>query len=170
MAVGEVVGVFGLRGELKVRPLTDFPERFATTKTIYAGADLVAYAVRSARVHKEQVILGLEGIGDPDAAETLRGKTLYIPASELMPLAEGQFYLHDLRGLAVRHVNGTELGIVTDVLTGGGNDLLVIRRAGKPEVLFPFVKEYVRSVDLASRILVVDPIPGFFDDAAEEAL
>lgn len=170
VAVGEVAAPFGMRGELKVRPLTDFPERFARTATLYAGEDHTPHAVEAARIHGAQVVLRLAGIASVEAAEVLRGATLWIPASELMPLPQDSYYLHDLVGLRVRHIDGRTLGVVGDVLTGVGNDLLVVRDPHTgAETLLPAVKEFIKRVDVAGGELLVEPIPGLFDDRSEEA-
>lgn len=170
IAVGEIVGAFGIRGEIKVFPLTDFPERFAQTPTLYLGDGRVPYTVQSARQHQRVVLLTLEGIGEMAAAERLRGVTLWIPEAERMPLAADQFYLSDVVGLRVEHVNGQPLGEVVDFITGGGNDLFVVRAtpSGR-EVMLPAVREFVRELDIPGGVLRVDPIPGLFDDQAENA-
>lgn len=170
IAVGEIVGVFGLHGEVRVLPQTDFPERFAQTPTLYLGDAHAPHAVQTARQHQRMVILKLEGVDDADAAQSLRGTTLWIPAAERMPVEADQFYLHDVVGLRVEHVNGQPLGTVVDFITGGGNDLFVIRAtpSGR-EVLLPAVREFVRELDIPGGVLRVAPIPGLFDEQAEIA-
>ena len=170
IAIGEVVGAFGLRGELKVAPLTDFPERFDETPTVYLGGDRTPYPVVGAHARRHQVVLRLEGVVDAEGAEQLRGATIWIPEAQRHPLDRDQYYLHDLIGLEVRHVDGDLLGTVKDVLQGAGNDLLVVDDTGHTrETLLPLVKAFVKEVDLEHRIVRVDPIPGLFDDRAEEA-
>lgn len=170
VAVGEIVGAFGLHGEVKVWPLTDFPERFAKTPSIYLGDAHTPYTVRGARQHQRITLLKLEGIEDVASAERLRGATLWIPETERMPLAEDQFYLSDVVGLRVVHVNGQPLGQVVDVITGSGNDLFVVRAipSGR-EVMLPAVRAFIRELDIPAGVLTVDPIPGLFDEQAEIA-
>jgi 16S rRNA processing protein RimM len=170
IAVGEIVGAFGIRGELKALPATDFPERFTQTQTLYLGDAHTPHTVESARQHQRLVLLKLQGVDDMTTAQRLRGTTLWIPAAERMPLDADQFYLHDVVGLRVEHVNGQPLGKVVDFITGGGNDLFVIRAvpSGR-EVLLPAVREFVRELDIPAGVLRVDPIPGLFDDQAENA-
>lgn len=167
VAIGEVVGVFGVHGELKVQPLTDFPERFSRTETVYVGERRVPRRVRGAHPHKRLMLVSLEGIDDPETGAKLRGARLYIPETQITPLPEDQFYLHDVIGLRVRHVGGRLLGVVSDVVTAAGNDLFVVRtsESGR-EVLLPAVKAFVKRIDLAGGEIVVDPIPGLFDDEA----
>jgi 16S rRNA processing protein RimM len=167
VAIGFIAAMFGIRGEVKVQPLTDFPERFLQTATVYIGDELIERRVLGARLHQRIVILRLEGVETANNAEALRNKKLYIPASELIALPPDHYYLHDLVGLHVVHVDGTPLGVVRDVIQSAGNDLLVIQSAqtGK-EVLLPTVKEFVKAVDVAGGVIKVEPIPGFFDEGA----
>lgn len=170
VAVGEIVGAFGVHGELKVRPLTDFPERFERTSTIYVGEEHTPYPIEGAHQHKQQVLLRLAGVDDMTSAERLRGAVLWIQSGDLMPLGEDQYYQHDLIGLTVRHVNGAELGTVTDVLPSGAHDLLIVRNAHTgAEAMLPAVKAFITQIDLAGGTITVDPIPGLFDEDFENA-
>ncbi|HLZ24864.1 MAG TPA: ribosome maturation factor RimM [Ktedonobacterales bacterium] len=169
VAIGEVIGTFGISGELKVMPLTDFPERFERTPTVYVAEKRTPFRVLEARPHKQYILLRLQGVADVDAAERLRGAGLWIPADQITALPLDQFYVHDLIGMRVRHVNGDELGTVADVLSSPGNDLFVIQTPDGREVLVPAVKAFIPSIDKSARIITVDPIPGLFDDAAEDA-
>jgi len=169
-AIGDIVGAFGLRGELKVEPFSDVPDRFSRLETIYIGEKHAPYHVLRAHTHKRQVLLQLEGVTDRTSAEGLRGRRLWIPAAELASLPADQFYLHDLLGLRVQHINGQRLGTVADVIATGANDLFVIRDTPTgAEVLLPVVKAFVKAIDLAGGVVLVDPIPGLFDEQAEEA-
>lgn len=168
-AVGTIVGAFGIRGDVKIQPLTDFPERFERTPTLYVGDKHTPHAVASARLHKRLVVVHLAGIDTATDAEKLRGVTVYVPESELVPLPAGSYYLHDLIGLRVEHVDGTPLGVVTDVVGAGGNDLFVVRTPTGSDVLLPAVKEFVKAVDTSNGVVRVAPIPGLFDENAEVA-
>jgi 16S rRNA processing protein RimM len=170
VAVGKVVGVFGIGGEVKVEAFTSFPERFAETPLLYAGAQHTPFKVLRSHPHKHHVLLQLEGTQTVEAAERLRGLTLYIPADQIHALTENQYYLHDVVGLRVLHVDGRELGTVKDILLTGGIDLFVVQssQTGK-EILLPAVKEFIKTVDIPAGVLEVDPIPGLFDDDGETA-
>ncbi len=167
VAIGLITAMFGIHGEVKVQPLTDFPERFLQTATVYVGDELVERRVLGARLHQRIALLLLEGVETANDAEALRDKKLYVPASELIALPPDRYYLHDLVGLRVVHVDGTSLGVVRDVIQSAGNDLLVIQdaRTGK-DVLLPSVREFVKAVNVAGGVISVEPIPGFFDEDA----
>lgn len=170
VAVGEIVGVFGVQGALKVRPLTDFPDRFQRTETVYLGEKRQPRQVISATTQGRNIVLRLVGIDTPEDGTRLRGVRIYIPDAELTPLSGGQYYVHDVIGLRVLRDDGAPLGTVADVISNGANDLYVVRddQTGT-ETLLPAVKQFVKAVDVAGGKLIVTPIPGLFDDNAEEA-
>lgn len=170
VAVGEIVGVFGVQGELKVRPLTDFPDRFQRPAMVYVGEKRTPYETVGGRQQGRQVILRLAGVESPEAGALLRGERIYVPGDAITPLDGDRFYIHDVIGLRVVRADGATLGVVTDVVNGGASDLYVIEDSRThSETLLPAVKEFVRSIDLASGVMVVTPIPGLFDDDFEEA-
>ena len=170
VAVGEIVGVFGVQGALKVRPLTDFPERFQRTQTVYVGEKRQPRQVISATTQGRNIVLRLVGTDSPEDGTRLRGARIYIPDAEITPLSSGQYYVHDVIGLRVLRDDGAPLGTVADVISNGASDLYVVRddQTGT-ETLLPAVKEFVKAVDVAGGKLIVTPIPGLFDDNAEEA-
>jgi len=114
------------------------------------------------RWHSGELLVRFEGVRDRDAAGELRGTWLIVDSSTLAPSGDpDEFHDYELVGLAVRTVDGTEIGVVEDVLHSG-QDLLAVR-AGSREILVPFVKAIVTDVDVASGILVIDPPPGLID-------
>lgn len=168
--VGEIVGAFGVHGEVKVRPLTDFAGRFAHGAMIYLGERHERRVITASRGQGAQYIIGLEGCATANDAERLRGQRLFIPTVELAALDAGQFYQHDIIGLRVERVDGKPLGVITDIVPGGANDLYVVRdEASGQERLLPAVKAFIRDVDVAAGVMRVEPIPGLFDEEADEA-
>ena len=170
LLVGQIIGTFGLQGEMKVRPETDFPERFASTATLYVGERRKPYPVRDARLVGPHVLVRLAAVEDATSAGKLRGQSLYVPAAEAHPLTPDRFYVHDVIGLRVERPSGQILGTVADYYTGAGQDIFVIREAASGrEVMVPAVKEMVKRVDIAGGVVVIAPIPGMFDDSFEVA-
>jgi 16S rRNA processing protein RimM len=168
--VGEIVGAFGIHGELKVRPLTDFATRFATGAVLYLGERHERRVVTTSRSQGTLFIIGLQGCDAANDAERLRGQTLAIPDTELSTLTPDQFYQHDIVGLRVERVDGRPLGVITDIISSGASDLYVVRDAATgQERMLPAVREFIREVDLTARVMRVTPIPGLFDDEADEA-
>jgi len=155
MVVGEVVGAFGVHGEMKVDLRTDYPDRFAGMERVYLGAARREYAVGGTRRHQGRLLLTLAGIDSREAAGRLRGQELVIPRDEAIPLPPGHFYLEDVLGASVRVIDGRELGNVTDVLRTGSNEVFVV--GTKPnEVLIPSIRDAIRELDLEGGTIIVE--------------
>lgn len=165
VSLGEVVGPFGVKGELKVVPLTDFPERLARLPdATFLGRDGARrrFPVRGVRYHKGMALFSLAGVDTVEAAEVLRGSHLVIPASQRTPLPANSFYVDDLIGVRVRTEDGRDLGSIRAVHKNPANDVY-----DTGEVLIPALKRVVLQVDLQKRSMVIRPLPGMLDDAEE---
>ncbi len=165
--IGTIVAPFGLRGELKVFPLSDIPDRFVSLSTVCLGPDHARYTIESVRPYKgEMVLLKLSGIDDATLAETLRDHALYIPVSELATLPPDSYYQHDIVGLQVCKMDGSVVGVIGDIMPTAGNDVYVIKGEEGKQFLIPAVKEVIKQVDLIRHVMYIDPIKGMLDDDA----
>jgi 16S rRNA processing protein RimM len=163
--IGNVVAPFGVRGELKVRTLTDIPDRFAEMKTVFLGTEHVKYGITSVRPYKgEMLILKLNGINDANTAETLRNAPLMIPLDQLAALPADSYYQHDILGLEVITVDGRTLGKIDDIIVTGSNDVYVIKAPTGKQILIPAIKDVVKQVDLSRKMMYIDPIEGLLDN------
>jgi 16S rRNA processing protein RimM len=162
MAVGHIVGVHALRGEIKLEPYTDFPERFVPGELVWLGEELAKMELASVRSHKNVLLLRFVGIEDRSAAERLRGQWLFIEETEAVSLEEGSYWIHDLLGMQVTDTSGNLLGRVVEVLATGANDVYVVRPADseRQELLLPAIPEVILAVDLATRTMRVQLLDG----------
>lgn len=159
LLVGEIAGVFGTQGEIKLRPETEFPERFQRGNHVWVGPGRDKYVIQSARRHHNHILLKLEGIDSVEQAEALRGASVFVPLEEAVSLEDGAYYHYQIIGLHVMTQQGDELGKVTDILVTGSNDVYVVD--GKyGEVLIPATKEVVKSISPETGVMVVEPIAG----------
>jgi len=156
ITIGEVLGAWGLKGAFRVRPLTDFPERFDPGEAVYIQG--VPCTIESSSPQKGSVIVKLSGIDTPEAAAKLRRKTLEIPRSELRKLPKGKYYQFEIIGLEVSTTDGAVLGKVSDILNCG-NDVYVVKGDGR-EILIPATKDVVKRIDLKAHKMVIEPIEG----------
>jgi 16S rRNA processing protein RimM len=157
--VAQVLAPHGVRGELKCRVVTDFPkQRFRRGSVlVIRGA---SHTIQSARVQGTTVLLKLEDITDRDAAETLRGADVEVPAENAVALPRGQFYWHQVIGLRVEDVSSHEpLGKVADILETGANDVYIVR-GERGEILVPAIRDVVKQIDPASGRMLIAPLPG----------
>jgi 16S rRNA processing protein RimM len=157
IVVGRVLSPHGLRGEVKVEPLTDFPERFERDSRLWL--DGVERKVERGRPQGRSIILKLEGIDDRAKAESLRGHDLTVPEVAELPSEEGLYYLHDIIGLRVLDRHGADVGRVADVLMTGSNDVYVIE-GERGELLLPALDDVVLEVDVGEGRILVDPPDG----------
>jgi 16S rRNA processing protein RimM len=156
MVIGEVTGPFGVRGEIKVSPLTDFPERYKGLKRVYLGVDRKGYAVRQSRMHQGRVLLKVQGIDTPEQVTALGHVDIAIPRAEAVSLPEGSYFLNELIGVRVRTSNDRDIGPITDVLRTGSNDVWVIGH-GKKSVLIPAIADAVQELNVGERYAVILP-------------
>jgi len=168
-SIGKVVAPFGVQGELKVRLLSDIPNRFQELDEIYAGSAHRLYAIQSVRSYKgEMILLKLKGLDDANAAEALRNEDLSIPLHSLAELPTGTYYQHDIFGLRVFTLDEIYLGDVVDIISTGSNDVYAVQSPGSPgspEVLIPAIKDIIKQIDLQKRVMYIDPIPGLLDNS-----
>lgn len=161
MLVGQIVGAHGIHGELKVRPLTDFPDRFALLKHVYLGDKHAEHEVISARGQKH-VLLRLGSVDTRTMAHQLTGTEVWIPRSEAMELPQGQYYVDDMIGLRVETESGQVIGVVKELIITGANDVYVVKQ-GNRELLLPAIHDVVREIDPMAGKIIIHPMEGLLD-------
>jgi len=167
--IGQVVAPFGVRGEVKVRLLTDVPNRFQRLEAISVGSDHRRYSIERVRPHKgEVIVLKLAGIDDADAAESLRRSDLCIPLDQLAKLPPDIYYQHDIVGLQVHTLDGRELGPIVEIIVTGSNDVYVIKGQDGKQVLIPAIKAVIKQIDLIRHTMDIDPLPGLLEPPTAE--
>ncbi|MGC9348263.1 MAG: ribosome maturation factor RimM [Anaerolineae bacterium] len=163
LAVGRVLRPHGIRGELKIEVLTDYPERLVELDKVYIGESYQPHEVVSARPHKKAVLLKLKEYQDRNAAEELRDELVYVAIEDAIPLEEDEYYEYQVEGLEVITDEGDLLGEVVDVLTvPRGHDVLVVH-GPVGETLIPMIEDIVVELDLDAGRMVIHPLPGLLN-------
>ena len=152
---GKIVNTHGIRGEVKIVPWADSPEFLCGFSTLYLDGKPVN--VRSARVHKGNVIAQLEGYDDVNAAMLLKNKVVSI-CREDAKLPEGTFFLADIIGLDVVDEAGNKLGVLRDILSPSLQQVYVVE--GDREILIPAVPEFILETNVADGYIKVRLIEG----------
>ena len=157
LVIGEITKPQGVRGELKLRPITCDLGRFEDLKTAYLkrGDDFEEIHVRVTRIGADAVFFHMEGIDDRNAAERLRGELVYVDRAHAVELDEDSTFICDLIGLRGVLTDGGEIGKITDVLQPSANDVYVFN-GPRGEVLVPALKSVVVRVDLAAGTILLD--------------
>jgi 16S rRNA processing protein RimM len=153
LLVGALVGAHGIQGEVKLRPLTEFPERLSALKELRVRnpeGEETTYALRGSRWHKEMLLVRLAGVTNRDQADELRGCSVVVGLEEAAPLPEGRFYEHQILGLRVVTPQGEELGRVREIMRLPSNDVYV---AGN--LLIPATHDAIVRLDPEEGVLVV---------------
>lgn len=163
--VGVIASTHGLKGEVKVFPTTDDPERFEDLDEVIlvTRRDERKLRIRSVKYFKNFVILGFEGLGRIEDVQTLRGAELMVDRKDAIPLAEGEHYIPDLIGLKVIREDGSEVGELTDVLFTGANDVYVTRTKEGKDLLIPAIPQCIKDVNVEEGFMKVWLMPGLED-------
>ena len=155
LEAGEIVSTHGVRGEVKILPWTDSADFLRRFKTLYISGK--PYAVQSSSVHKGCVIAALEGVGDVNAAMTLKGRTVCFARADAH-LPKGRFFLADVMGAKVVTEDGEEVGELVDIIQNPTQNVYVVR--GAQEHLIPAVPEFIRNTDTENGVVTVRLIEG----------
>lgn len=166
--VGCVATTHGVRGEVKVYPTTEEPQRFKKYKEVLVKdpqgrRQERSMQIESVKFFKQMVILKLRECDTMEDAELLRGAELYVPREKAVPLKENEYYISDLIGMQVESDEGALLGVLDDVIQTGANDVYVVKQADGREILLPAIKECIRQVDVEARHMVIHLMPGLVD-------
>ena len=165
LLVGRVARAHGNRGQVIVNLETDFAEqRFRPGAVLFVGPEPLAAprAIESVRFHQGRPVIALEGVGSMNDAEALAGAELWMAASSLEPLPDGTFYRHDLAGCEVRDTSGRRVGSVSSVEGPLERSNLVVE-TDRGDVLVPLVADICRSVDVAAKVIVIEPPDGLLE-------
>lgn len=165
ITIGEIVNTQGIKGEVRVLPLTDFPERFNQMDEVIidTNGNHTVYQIDSVRYHKKFVIIKFKQLSNMNEAEKLKGSLLKITRDQLMPLVEGHYYIFEIIGLDVFDEAGTKLGKVKQVLQTGANDVYVIKASQGKDILIPALKTVVKEINTEANRMVVELPEGLLD-------
>ncbi len=160
LIVGRITRPHGIRGEVAMRNMTDYPERLLEVETLYVGPEHRPYRVKRMRRHADGMLIAFEGVGDRNLAAVLREQFVYIHISDAVPLEEGEYYLFQIEGIRVVTEDGRQLGRLTGLIETGANDVYIITSDEGKEVLIPAIPEVIQDVDVPGRVMTVKLLEG----------
>lgn len=165
LAVGVALTSFGVRGDIKVEPLTDFPERFEPGARLWLAGEQRTIVRR--RWGGNYVFVKLAGIDTPEQVAQVRGAFFEVPEGERLPPPPDVFFQSDIIGMAVVTTDGRALGAVVEFLPSAGNDVVLVR-GSLGEVLVPLIEDVVREIDVPARRMLIEALSGLLPDGKRE--
>jgi len=165
VAVGKISGAVGLKGEVKVIRWTDVPERFKYLKRIWVGpndSEVQEFEIDRVRLGDRDDVLKFRGVETRSDAERLKNQVVLIPGDEVVKPGKGSYLIDDVLGMNVVTEEGKQVGTIRDILRLPSNDLWQID-TGSKLILVPAVGEFIRAVDIASKMVVIHEVEGLLD-------
>jgi len=165
VTIGQIITNQGNKGEVRIFPLTDFPDRFEFLDRVFLVKDEVTIEknIETVRIHNGKYI-AIKFTDTNDIGEALELKDYFvkIPRELMVPLEKDEYYIDEIIGFRVKTINGKELGILKSVQDTGGADIFFVKGKNK-EYMIPASKEIVTEVDEDKKLMIVKPIPGLLD-------
>ncbi|RBP41141.1 ribosome maturation factor RimM [Garciella nitratireducens] len=157
LRVGKIINVHGIKGEVKILPLTDHIERFFTLKIVYLEKESFnrLLTIQNIRIHKNLVLVKFKEITTRDQAEKLKDSFIDIRREDAIKLSKDQYFISDLIGVLVYSIQGKKIGIIKEVLQIAPTDIYVID-IGDREILVPALKEIFQEIDIYKKIAKAD--------------
>lgn len=166
LRVGVIASTHGIKGEVKVFPTTDNPERFKKIKQIilHTGKEELELEIEGVKFFKQFAILKFKGIDNINDIEKYKGKELYVTRENAQRLGRNEYFVADLLGVTVTADTGKTLGILKDVIETGANDVYVVEMEDKKELLIPAIKQCILNVDVEAGEMQVHLLDGLLDE------
>ncbi len=162
--IGTIVKPQGIKGEVKVKPVSPEPDRFYDLEEIFIEfADMQPFPIERVRIGKGFVFLKLANINSRNDAESLRGKDILISKDKLINLADDEYFVHDLIGCQVVSDNGLVIGEVEDIMQNSSNDIYLVRDHHGNEHLVPAINDVIRKVDIEKKQIIIHVLDGLFE-------
>lgn len=163
--VGAIAGTHGIKGELKIFPITDDVQKFQTLKTLILGSNKnsentkTEYKIESSKFHKQFILVKLQGVNDMNTAQELKGFDVFVTEDFAVPLAENEYYYCDLYDMMVVTESGEELGKIVNIIETGANDVYEIEGG----FLIPAIESCVLEVDVENKKMLIHLMEGLRD-------
>jgi 16S rRNA processing protein RimM len=157
VVVGKLRRPHGIKGEILMDVLTDFPDRLRRRQTVFVGEQHEPQVIETLRWSDRAILIGFAGFEDVDAVGQFRNQFVYRKVSDLPTLPVGEFYFHQLIGLQVVDEQGQDLGVLAEILETGANDVYVVKSPEGKEILLPALENVILNVDMEKREIRVRP-------------
>lgn len=162
--IGKIINTHGIKGEVKVFPLTTSIDRFDHLKTAYIGEKKLKVELEKVKYHKNLAILKFKEYNDINEILSLKDNFIYVDEEGIVVLPENHFFIYDLLESQVFDLESNLIGTIVDVIQGPSNDVYVVKSIGKDkDYLIPAVKQFIINVNVADKKVIVNPIEGMIE-------
>ncbi len=155
LAIGKLQRTHGVKGEMVMDLMTDFPDRIKPGNQVFVGKNYREVTLINLRPNGSKLLVAFEGFTDCDQAAVLRNQLVYIKTEDANTLPDGEFYHHEVLGMEVLDESQNLVGKVTEIITTGANDVYVIKTEEGGEVLIPAIKSVILSVERERKQMIV---------------
>lgn len=163
LRVGKIVNTHGIKGDIKVIPLTDYIERFEELEWIYIDGYKDKFYIKNVKYKKNTAILSLEEHDDINLVEKFKGDYILIDYTQRRDLPEDTYYIADIIGLDVYNMENEYIGKVKDIIQTGPSEVYIIEGLDNQEIMIPSVKEFIPEISLEERKIIINPIEGMIE-------
>jgi len=160
LVVGKIRKPHGIRGEIRMEVLTDFPERLESGAIVYVGEKHQPEKIVSTRWHQNLLLIKFEKYQDRESVDKYRNQFVYVKTAERPELPEGEYYHHEILGLRVITIAGDDLGILDNILITGANDVYIVKDELGNEILLPAIESVIQEINLERGEMIVQVLPG----------
>ena len=164
--VGTIVNTHGIRGEVKIMAITDFAaDRFKKGAALHIETKqgFVPVTVQSSRLHKNMWLVLFEGVTNINEIEKYKTNDIYVYGETREALGDDEYYYDEIIDSRVVSLSGEAIGVVSEIMTTGANDVWVVKRQGLSDALIPMIDDVVKSVDVANKLITIDVLEGLLD-------
>lgn len=164
--VGTIVNTHGIRGEVKIMAITDFAEdRFKKGKElqIETKQGFVSVKVQSSRLHKNMWLVLFEGVTNINDIEKYKTDDVYVYGEQRETLNDGEYYYDEIIDSRVVDLAQNEIGVVSEIMTTGANDVWIVKRPNQSDALIPMIDDVVKNVDVDHKVITIDALEGLLD-------
>ncbi len=164
IVIGKITNTHGLKGEVKVYPLTDDAKRFDLLERAYLGDEKIQVQVEGVKYQKNLVILKFKEYSHINEIENFKDYYIYVDEEGKIELAKDHFFIYEVLNSQVFDLDMNLIGSLIDIIQGSGNDVYVVKDSkSKKEYLIPAVKQFVKKVDIEEKKIYIDPIEGMIE-------
>ncbi|NLC19153.1 MAG: 16S rRNA processing protein RimM [Clostridiales bacterium] len=162
LRVGVITSTHGIKGEVKVYPTTEDPQRFRQLEQVIldTGKELIPLDIEEVKFFKQMVILKFKGIDNINDVQKYRNMDLLVTRENAIKLEEGEYFICDLINCEVFTESGERLGILTEVMTNAANDVYVVQMDNGKEVLLPAINDCILNIDVENKKVIVHLMKG----------